>query len=320
MIADLRKNLGFEVPFLLISSILLILIGSFGFPGFLSISYLMQQAQIASFLGVIAIGAFLVIMIGQIDLSVPWTITAAAMVTTSITGSGEGTAWLAIPAGLATGIAIGVVNGVGIAVLRVPSMIWTLGVNAVVLGCCILFTGGFAPAGKASDLMRTLAVGSVFGVPSSFFLWLVLAIATASFLKFTVLGRAVIAIGNSERAAYLSGVDTRRVIITCFAGAGMMSAMGGLLLVGYSNQAYQAMGDQLLLPVIASVVVGGTRLQGGKGSAVAVALAVLFLSLLTSVLSVFQVDGSIKQCVYGAVMLITLFIYGRFRNRGERSL
>jgi ribose transport system permease protein len=314
MIASIRRNLGFELPFLAAMSILLVGIGSFGFPGFLSLSYLMQQAQIASFLGIIAIGAFLVIMIGQIDLSVPWAITAGAMVTTSMTGADGGAAWLAVPAGLGVGAAIGALNGFGVAVLRVPSMIWTLGINAVVLGCCILFTGGFAPAGQASDLMRTLAVGRLAGIPNSFLLWIALALATMVFLKFTIIGKSIVAIGNSERAAYLSGVDTRRIIIISFACAGVTSALGGLLLVGYSNQAYQAMGDQFLLPVIASVVVGGTRLQGGKGSAIAVALAVLFLSLLTSVLSVFQVDGSIKQCIYGAVMLITLVIYGRLRN------
>ncbi len=314
MIALIRRNLGFELPFLVAMSILLVGIGSLGFPGFLSLSYLMQQAQIASFLGIIAIGAFLVIMIGQIDLSVPWTITAAAMVTTSMTGEDGATAWLAIPAGIGVGAAIGVLNGFGVAVLRVPSMIWTLGINAVVLGCCILFTGGFAPAGQASDFMRALAVGRLAGIPNSFLLWIALALATMALLRFTIIGKSIVAIGNSERAAYLSGVQTRRAIVICFACAGITSALGGLLLVGYSNQAYQSMGDQFLLPVIASVVVGGTRLQGGKGSAVAVALAVLFLSLLTSVLSVFQVDGSIKQCIYGAVMLVTLFIYGRLRN------
>ncbi len=317
MIAAVRRSLSFELLFLVVMSILLIGIGSLGFQGFVSLSYLMQQAQIASFLGIIAIGAFLVIMIGQIDLSVPWTITAAAMVTTSMTGEGSATTWLAIPAGIGVGAAVGALNGFGVAVLRVPSMIWTLGINAVVLGCCILFTGGFAPAGQASDLMRTLAVGRLAGIPNSFLLWVGLALVTTAFLRFTIIGKAIIAIGNGERAAYLSGVQTRWVTVICFACAGVTSGLGGLLLVGYSNQAYQAMGDQFLLPVIASVVVGGTRLQGGKGSAIAVAFAVLFLSLLTSVLSIFQVDGSIKQCIYGAVMLIMLLIYGRLRNQSS---
>ena len=314
MISMITGRIGFEVPFLLAMSVLLVIVGSIGFPEFLSISYLVQQAQIASFLGVIAIGTFLVIMIGQIDLSVPWTITAAAMVTTSLTGAGNESSWLALLAGLGAGMAIGIFNGIGVAVLRMPSMIWTLGINAVVLGCCILFTGGFAPAGNAPEIMRTMAVGRTLGVPNSFLLWVSLALITVAILKGTVLGKAIIAIGNGERAAYLSGVKTRGVIIACFAGAGLMSAMGGQLLVGYSNQAYQAMGDQFLLPVIASVVVGGTRLQGGKGSIAAVALAVLFLSLLSSVLSVYQVDGSVRQCVYGAVMLMTLVIYERLRD------
>lgn len=314
MTSMIRKRIGFEIPFLAAMSVLLIVVGSIGFPGFLSLSYLMQQAQIASFIGIIAIGAFLVIMIGQIDLSVPWTITAAAMVTTSLTGGADGHGWLALLAGLAVGAGIGLVNGIGVAVLRVPSMIWTLGVNAVVLGCCILFTGGFAPAGQASPVMRVLAVERTLGIPNSALLWIVIVLATVAFLRFTVLGKAIVAVGNSERATFLSGVGTRRVITACFVAAGVMSALGGLLLVGYSNQAYQSMGDQFLLPVIASVVVGGTRLQGGRGSALAVALAVLFLSLLTSVLSVFQAEAWVKQCVYGAVMLVTLIIYGRFRH------
>lgn len=308
-----------EIPFLLLASAVLIAIGSTAFAGFLSFSYLIQQAQIASFLGVIALGAFFVIMIGHIDLSVPWTITATGIASTWVTAATAGQteyAWLAVPTGLAVGLAIGLINGIGAVVLRVPSMIWTLGVNAVILGFCVVITGGFAPSGRAPDTMRLLAVGRTFGVPNSALLWLALVFLTVAFLRHTVLGKSIIAIGNGERAAYLSGIRTNLVIIFCFCAGGVMSALGGLLLVGYSNQAYQAMGDPFLLPVIAAVVVGGTRLQGGKGSAAAVAIAVLFLSLLTSVLSVFQVGEAVRQCVYGAVMLVMLVAYGRLQRSG----
>lgn len=93
--------------------------------------------------------------------------------------------------------------------------------------------------------MRTLAVGRSVGIPNSFLLWI--ALATMAFLRFMMMGKSIVAIGNSERAAYLSGARRRRVIVGCFACAGVTSALGGLLLVGNSNQAYQAMGDQCLL-------------------------------------------------------------------------
>ena len=93
----------------------------------------------------------IVILIGQIDLSVPWTLTAAAMMATAVGGPG------AIPVGLGVGLAVGIVNGLGVAYLRVPSMIFTLGVNAVMRGLMVAHTGGFAPQTTATDLMRTLA-------------------------------------------------------------------------------------------------------------------------------------------------------------------
>ena len=122
----------------------------FGSAPLLSPNYLLQQLQIGAFLGIVAAGMMIVILISQIDLSVPWTLAAAAMMATAVGGP-----W-AIPIGLAVGLAVGVFNGLGVAYLRVPSMIFTLGVNAVMRGLMVANTGGFAPQTTATDLMRTL--------------------------------------------------------------------------------------------------------------------------------------------------------------------
>ena len=106
-------------------------IAHFGSAPLLSPTYLLQQLQIGSFLGIVAAGMMIVILIGQIDLSVPWTLAAAAMMATSIGGP------LEIPVGLGVGLLVGVVNGIGVAYLRVPSMIFTLGVNAVMRGLMV---------------------------------------------------------------------------------------------------------------------------------------------------------------------------------------
>src|SRR6478609_7346907 len=106
---------------------------------FLSPVYLLQQLQVGAFLGIVAAGMMLVILLGHIDLSVPWTLAAAAMMATAVGGP------LAIPVGLGIGLAVGIVNGIGVAFLRVPSMIFTLGINALLRGLMVMYTGGFAP-------------------------------------------------------------------------------------------------------------------------------------------------------------------------------
>ena len=141
-------RIGISVVLLAAGCVVLVLGGSVVYPGFLSPGYLLQQLQIASFLGVIATGAMLVILLGEIDLSIPWTITGTAIVVTTLAGSdNRAIADLALPLGLATGAAIGLVNGLGVALFRVPAMVWTLAVNAMLLGAAVFYTGGFKPQG-----------------------------------------------------------------------------------------------------------------------------------------------------------------------------
>src|SRR6185312_16903241 len=171
----------------------------FGSAPLLSPNYLLQQLQIGAFLGVVAAGQMVVILIAQIDLSVPWTLTAAAMMATAVGG-----VW-AIPVGLAVGVIVGLVNGLGVAYLRVPSMIFTLGVNAVMRGLMVAHTGGYAPQTAATDLMRMLAADHTLGIPNALFVWAAVSVLVAVMLQRTALGRYIYAIGNKEAAAYLAG-------------------------------------------------------------------------------------------------------------------
>jgi ribose transport system permease protein len=130
-------------------------------------------------------------------------------------------------------------------------------------------------------------------------------------LNRTTFGRKIYAVGNRERAAYLSGVNTRLVILACFTIAGACSALGGVLLAGYATKAYQAMGELYLLPAIAAVVLGGTRILGGKGSYVGTMVGVILITLLQSILSVMQMPEMGRQIIYGVVIITMLLIYGR---------
>jgi ribose transport system permease protein len=281
---------------------------------FLSPEYLLQQLKVASFLGVIATGMFLVILLGQIDLSVPWVVAVGGMMAASATVYGPVGTALAIPFGILCGVALGLVNGIGVAYLRIPSMIVTLAVNAVAQGLMVVHTGGFSPQDSASGAMRFIATGkTVFGLPNALIVWAVVGAVTIFALSRTTFGRAIYGIGNRERAAYLSGVPTRLVVMLTFAVAGGLSAFGGVLLAGYASKAAQAMGDPYLLPAIAAVVLGGTNILGGRGTYLGTVAGVILITLLQSILSVMQMDEWGRQVIYGLVIIAMLLLYGRER-------
>jgi ribose transport system permease protein len=308
--------------------IVLLLVGAIAEPSFLSPDYLVQQLQVASFLGIIATGVMLVILLGHIDLSIPWTIAVGGMMATAAAGFFGPTLGvpLAIPFGIACGVGVGIVNGIGVAYLRAPSMIFTLGMNAVAQGLMVAHTGGFAPQDRATEFMRELAVGRIIpGVPNPLLLWLAVGAAAVFLLTRTTLGRQIYAIGNKERAVFLSGIDTRRVLLICFAISGGCAAAGGVLLAGWANRSYQAMGDPYLLPTIAAVVLGGTNILGGRGTYLGTVAGVILITLLQSILSVLQPQiwlaefglkipaEAFRQVVFGVVIIGMLLLYGRER-------
>jgi ribose transport system permease protein len=296
--------------------IALLFVGSLYSSNFLSPDYLLQQLQVASFLGIIAAGLLMVILLGQIDLSVPWVVTIGGMMSTAAAGWGPVGNTLAIPFGIACGLCVGLVNGIGVAYLRVPSMIFTLGTNAIAQGLMIVHTSGFAPQERSTVAMHLMAVGrSLFGVPNALWVWAAVGLVVVVLLSKTIFGRRVYAIGNQESAVYLSGVDTRRVVIACFAISGSCSALSGVLLAGYSTHAYQAMGDPYLLPAIAAVVLGGTSILGGRGTFLGTLAGVILVTLLQSILSVVQVPEAGRQIIYGFVIVSMLLLYGRERRQ-----
>ncbi|MBX4927363.1 ABC transporter permease [Rhizobium binae] len=292
--------------------VVLLLAGSIYSPNFLSPDYLLQQLKVASFLGVIATGMMAVILLGQIDLSVPWIVTTGAMMACAATAYGTAGSVIAIPFGILCGAAIGLVNGLAVGYLRIPSMIITLATNAVAQGLMVVYTGGFSPQDSASSAMRFLATGyTVSGLPNGVLVWLAVGLAAVFVLTRTTFGRSLYAIGNRERAAYLSGIDTRRVTLLAFVMSGGLSALGGVLLAGYASKASQSMGDAYLLPSIAAVVLGGTHVLGGKGSYLGTVAGVILITLLQSILSVMQIEEAGRQLIYGAVIIGMLMLYGR---------
>jgi ribose transport system permease protein len=162
--------------------------------------------------------------------------------------------------------------------------------------------------------MRFIATGSFFGIPHALIVWAIIGAGAVFLFNRMAFGRVIYAIGNRERAAFLSGVDTQRAVMIAFAISGGLSAFGGELLAGYASKAAQAMGDAYLLPSIAAVVLGGTSILGGRGSYLGTVAGVILITLLQSILSVMQMPEAGRQVIYGGVIVAMLLLYGRERR------
>jgi ribose transport system permease protein len=281
-------------------------------PNFVSPTFLAQQLRLAAFLGIIAAGQMAVILTGNIDLSIPWTLNLSAVLATSIMLGQDSNLPLGIAAGLGVGALVGLVNGIGVAYLRIPSMVLTLGVNAVLKGITVVYTGSAPQFQQTPELLSRAATEILFGfLPVAVILWGVVSLIQYTILNRSGLGRKIYAVGNNEIAGYLSGVKTPRVLIMVFVISGVLNALAGLLLAGNAGRSFNEMGDAYLLPAIAAVVVGGTSILGGSGKYIGTIAGVIIIRLLDGALNIVQVAPAAKDITFGLVILAMLFLYGR---------
>ncbi len=306
-----RENRSVVISYSMI--VVLIVIGTlFVSPNFSSPTFLTQQLRLASFLGIIAAGQMAVILTGNIDLSIPWTLNLSAVVATSIAAGQNDRLILGAAAGIGVGVLVGLVNGIGVAYLRIPSMVLTLGVNAVLKGITVVYTGSAPQFQQTPELLSKAATEILFGfLPAALVLWALVSLMHYLVLSRSGLGRKTYAVGNNEIAAYLSGVKTPRVLIMVFVLSGALNALAGLLLAGNAGRSFNEMGDSYLLPAIAAVVVGGTSILGGSGKYAGTIAGVIIIRLLDGALNIVQVPPAAKDITFGMVILVMLFLYGR---------
>lgn len=310
------KNLRRDDRSVIISYSLIILIIIAGTivitPNFASPSFLTQQLRLASFLGIIAAGQMAVILTGNIDLSIPWTLNLAAVVATSVAAGQNENLIFGIGAAVTIGMIVGLINGIGVAYLRIPSMVLTLGVNAVLKGVTVVYTGSAPQFQQTPELLSKVATEILFGfLPVAVIIWGLISLMHYLVLSRSGLGRKTYAVGNNEIATYLSGVKTPRVLIMVFMLSGVLNAIAGLMLAGNAGRSFNEMGDPFLLPAIAAVVVGGTSILGGSGKYIGTIAGVIIIRLLDGALNIVQVSPAAKDVTFGLVILAMLFLYGR---------
>ncbi len=297
-------------------AIILFIVGELARPGFASYDQIMNVLRLAAFLGIMAVGQTLVIMAGGegIDLSVGAVVTLGAIIVFRIV---NGDPALVIPALIISslaGLLIGLMNGFGIAIMRIPPLVMTLGMTGVVQGLILVVTGG-RPQGASAPIMQVvLSDAWIAGIPGVVFIWIILAAAVWLLLQRTAFGKALYAIGSNRTTARLSGVRVERMVILTYGLSGMFAAIGGFVLLGYTQNVFINLGYQYTLPTIAAVVVGGTSLAGGSGGYIGTMAGALVLRLIESLLLTFSIPEFGRQIVYGLILLVLLSVYGRGRS------
>jgi ribose transport system permease protein len=295
--------------------LLMVLFAGAGFvnPQFLSWDSLRIQLTLAAFIGLVGVGQTLAILIGQIDLSIPANISLSAILSANVYGQ-TANPFLSLLAGLAVGLVAGLLNGIGIARLRVPSLIWSLGMNLVLQGATLVYTDTAAPSSTIAPFARWIVTGNSGGVPIILLFWILLSITCLVVLHATAFGRRIYALGNNELASAMSGINVFRVYFPVYLISGLAASITGILLSGYSGQTYLGMGDSYLLIPIAAVVIGGTTLAGGRGGYFGTMIGSIAVVLLDSVLTSLQVSPGLRKIFFGAIIVAMMLLFRRKRD------
>jgi ribose transport system permease protein len=313
----LAAALGTAAP---VAALLLALLAALAVtdPGFLEPDRLLAFVRRAAPLLILAAGQYLVIVSGQFDLSVGAVVTAGVVAAAEFYRTAENAPWWAVTALLlAAGALVGLVNGLVTTVLRVPSFIATLGMMLILEGGVFYWTGG-SPQGYLPDDFRAMGRDDLFGWLPWAALVCLAAGAAAVALTRSRFGRTLIATGDNERAAALSGVRVARVRTLAFVCSGTAAALAAVLVGGYSGVSAQA-GAGLEFEAITAVVLGGVVLGGGRGSAAGAMAGALSLTALFTLLNLQGISGALESTVQGVIVIAAVALgaadFSRLRRR-----
>jgi ribose/xylose/arabinose/galactoside ABC-type transport system permease subunit len=279
---------------------------------FLTETNLLLLLRQASIYGIPAIGATFVILLGELDISFGSVIGLAGVGGAEILISG-GSSTEAILVAVAIGAIVGLINGFLVSVVRVPSVVATLGMLSIVLGIGIVYTGGTALHGDALEPVAWLAQGHVGPIPVPVVILFVGYSIGWFVLNRTRFGVHVYLTGDNREAAYRAGIAVDRLRVIVFVVAGALAGLGGIVLVSRVSQAQATFGADALFPVLTAVILGGAGLQGGRGRIENTLIASIFLASLLNGIILLGVDAQYQRIVLGAILVIAVSL-DRFRT------
>jgi ribose transport system permease protein len=269
----------------------------------------------ATFTIIVGLGQMMVITTGpgNVDLSIPATITLSGVVAMKVMDEDSGRMLMGILAALGAATLVGIFNYGLIRLLRIPPIIATLSSSFLILSTAISYGRGIRikPPLPLSDF----ATARILGVPLVAVLVLVISIVLALVIKRTVYGRSVLAVGQNMRAAWLAGMNVDATRFATYGLSAFMSGVCGILLSGFSGGAALNMGEEFLLASIATVVIGGTSVAGGRANVPGIWGAALFMYLLVTMLNTFGASAGIRLILTGVMIIAVIVVAGGDEQR-----
>jgi ribose transport system permease protein len=303
-------------------SVVLMLAGQILLPGFVSANQIANQLKIASFLGVFALCQTVVIAAGGqgLDLSVGAIATLGGVVGAAVMAGSNTLMPVGCAVAIAAGAGVGLINGLGIAVLRIPPLVATLAMASVVDGALIVFISVAQPSNAASPLLVLIAGRASAGIPNVVIVWGALTLAAVWILARTAWGRRLRATGANARVALLSGTNTIVMQAGAYVISGAIAALAGFLLTGYVGQAFLGLGNAYILTSIVVAVIGGVALAGGQAPYLSVVAAAIMMTVLVSLLTAVNMPESGRQIIFGLTLLAFLVMDRQMgKPRGHRA-
>ena len=282
-------------------------------PGTVNPIWISNMLLFAAPLGIVAAGQTLVMLTGGIDLSVASVATASAYLMATHSGLGVAPA---IIYGLGIGFFVGLINGIGVALLRVQPLVMTLGTGLMTEGMLVVYSQKkMAEAPRVPQFIEDLGAGKFFGgIPNDLIVWVPIAIILIFVLRRTGYGRLLYAIGDNSKACTLAGIRVWRILLVNYVTCGLLAAIAGLIIVGGTDSAELRLAEVYLLPSVAAVIIGGTSIFGGRGGYSGTIVGALILTVLNSILTLLDVPESVRQILYGAIILLLAAAYTRLTD------
>jgi len=282
--------------------VVLVIVATVLYPGFLSLGNLQIMATQFAPLGVIAVGMTLVIIAGGFDLSVGSIFAVSA---TTATALWDQLGPFAMVLGILLATLLGALNGFIITMLKVNPFITTLGTMSLYSGAVLYITNS-TPFSNTEDAFRWLGRGTILGIPTMIVILVLVFLLGTLLLNSTRFGRSVFAIGGSREAARLTGIPVRRVQATTYVISGFLAGVAGVMTASQIGAGQGTMGTGMELNAIAVVVIGGTSLVGGEGRVWRTAVGLAVLATLDNIFYSLAVNSNAQLIVKGAIIILAV--------------
>lgn len=309
IVAGLRNSLQQLLAFA--SLIAIVIAFSIASPHFFTPNNIVSVLTAATVTGVLALGTTFVIITGGIDLSIgTGMILSGVMAGVFLTYWGW-PLWVGVVGAILFGALLGFINGVNIAILKIPPFIATLGMMLIASGLSLVISGT-KPIyfNDQPDFQSIMNLSIIPGIrfPLGVVIFALMIVIAAVVLSKTILGRYTFSIGSNEAATALSGVNVTRWKIVIYTLSGLFVGLAGVLSASRLSSAQPTGGMGLELEAIAAVVIGGTSLQGGKGSIIGTVIGALIMAVLTNGLRIISVPQEWQSVAVGGVILIAVYL------------